>query len=250
MTSRATAHGYSHGDSSISGAGSGLGVASATTASESLARDAASDAGTYTTGSVDGASSLSSQFSAEGTNDAETDVEIESEGSAHTTSSVKAQSVGKGVALSGAESRAVTEGTIVVPTDVFYEASYQIEPLETQLARHQSVLVRQPDRTLTIASDTGRPTTIRTLDVPDPKLSASQMRELERRRVAKEPHYALPAEVDAEIAQRQAKLLCVQSEAVMLEDPIPSDDELRERLARELPDALPGKGTRPRGKRR
>lgn len=166
-------------------------------------------------------------------------------------SQVDAESEVEGMTAAKTRSFSETEGPMVVPGPVFLESQVEFEPLETQAWRHQSALIRQPDRHTTCAQLPGRPEAFRTADLPAPRISPAQASILDRRVMDRQPEWCATTEsVVAEIADRHRRLLGPGSNAEVVQDAFPTPEELKRNLTAAMPIA-PGhtKTRRPRGGR-
>ena len=192
---------------------------------------------------VDSSSSASS--AAFGENHSSSDAQHEA--SSESVSEVEGTSEMEGVAESAGTmdattmSRSVTTGRTVVPTEAFEElSSVQFESLEVQLHRLASELVRHPDRHAFAAIGKEAPTPFVVATVEDPEIDEEQSDFLDLRRMRRRDYYTKPEVIEAEIADRHAKLLGPAPAAI--EGPV---DDLPAVFS-----SRPRPAPRPRGKRR
>jgi len=150
--------------------------------------------------------------------------------SSHVEGTSEAESEGE----SRGRSRSVTRGLMVVPTEPFTEtSSVQIEPLATQLHRRAAALIAQPAQHAHFVLGKAAPIPFRVADVPDPPFSERQALLCDLDMMNAHPFFSTAEEIDAEIAERQRRLVAEGvSEAFEV---LPSVEELQRRLA--LPEA-------------
>jgi len=141
-----------------------------------------------------------SESSHEGSSDSFSDIDGESE--------MEGTAESVGATKSATRSRSVTTGRMVVPTEAFEElSSVQFESLDVQLHRFASALVLHPDRHAFVAVGKEMPVPFVVATVEDPAIDDDQADFLDLRRMRKLDYYTKPAQIEAEIAERHARIL-------------------------------------------
>jgi len=199
----------SHGRSSVLGEGTGAGVAGGSTSSLAIPRlGGPGGGGMETTTTLESGSILDSAFEADGESESESLIEADSEGIAISRSTTEVEGVSQGASRTRGETHGVTEGPMVQPTEPFLElSSVTIEPLQTQLHRYSSSMVRQPRQHALLAIGKDTPVAFRVADVHEPRLSEGQALTLDLDMMDAHHFFSRPEEIEHEIAERDRALL-------------------------------------------
>jgi hypothetical protein len=231
--SRAVGKSTSEGMSSMSGVGiaSGSFLGQATTDGVTYGGVAGVDAmSTHSSTLNEALSNAETAFEGEGFSEVETRSEVEGVGVSESISQMDASTISGAAASSHGATRSVTDGPMVVPTEVFQEPTYQIESLDSQLHRRIAAMIKQPERHALLVVGKEPPIPFRVGDVPDPVITEHQALALDLDMMNDHRFFSTTEEIEAEIASRHRQLLEGRSTTEVVDEAL-TRDELGRRLA-------------------